>query len=51
MVRDSEPPVPEDRERREWNRLFVEGQEQKKDAMKRKHDEDIRAREALEKRQ
>jgi t-SNARE complex subunit (syntaxin) len=49
MVRDSEPPVPEDRERQERNRLFAEEQKQKKDATKRKRDEDIRAREALEK--
>jgi hypothetical protein len=50
MVRDSKPSVPEDRERREQNQLFAMGQKQKKDAMKRKQDEDIRAREALEKR-
>jgi hypothetical protein len=50
MVRDSEPPVPEDHERRERNRLFAEEQKQKKDATKRKRDEDICMREALEKR-
>jgi hypothetical protein len=49
-VRDSEPLVPEDRERREQNRLLAEKQKLKKDAMKRKRDEIIRAREALEKR-
>jgi hypothetical protein len=48
-VRDSEPPVLKDQGRREWNRLFAEGQKQK-DAAKKKHDEDVRAREALEKR-
>jgi hypothetical protein len=49
-VRDSEPPVLEDRERRERNRLLAEEQKQKKDAMKRKCDEVIRARKALERR-
>jgi hypothetical protein len=49
MVRDSKPPVPEDRERREQNHLFAEEQKQK-DATKRKLDKIVRAREALEKR-
>jgi hypothetical protein len=49
-MRDSEPPVPEDCERWERNRLLAEEQKQKKDAMKRKRDEVIRAREALERR-
>jgi hypothetical protein len=49
MVRDSEPPVPEDREWRERNRLLAKEQKLKKDATKIKHDEIIRAREALEK--
>jgi hypothetical protein len=42
-------PVLEDRERQERNCLFAEEQKQKKDTMKRKRDEVIRAREALEK--
>jgi hypothetical protein len=46
VVRDSEPPVPEDREQRERNRLLAEEQKQKKDATKRKHGEIIRARES-----
>jgi hypothetical protein len=50
MVRDSEPPVPEDHERWERNQLFTKGKKQKKDKMKRKHDENIRVTEALEKR-
>jgi hypothetical protein len=49
VVRDSEPPVPEDREQRERNRLLAEEQKQKKDAIKRKHGKFIHAREALEK--
>jgi hypothetical protein len=49
-VSDSEPLVPKDHERREQNRLFTEGQKQKKDAAKKKRDEDVHAREALEKR-
>jgi hypothetical protein len=48
-VRDSEPSVLEDRERRERNCLLAKEQKQKKDSSKRKHDETIRAREALEK--
>jgi hypothetical protein len=48
-VRDSEPPVLEDHERWERNRLLAEDQKQKKDAMKRKRDEVNRMREALEK--
>jgi hypothetical protein len=47
-VRDSEPSVLEDRERRERNCLLAKEQKQKKDSSKRKHDETIRAREALE---
>jgi hypothetical protein len=50
MVKHSEPPVPEDRKQREQNRLLVEEQKQKKDAMKRKRDNDIHTRDALEKR-
>jgi hypothetical protein len=50
VVRDFEPPVLEDHERRERNRLLAEEQKQKKDATKRKHGEIICAREALEKR-
>jgi hypothetical protein len=49
-VRDSEPPVPEDSERQERNRLLAEEQKQKKDATKMKRDEVICAREALERR-
>jgi hypothetical protein len=49
-VRDSEPPVPEDHERWERNHLLAEEQKQKKDATKRRRDETIRVREALEKR-
>jgi t-SNARE complex subunit (syntaxin) len=49
MVRDFEPSVLEDRERWERNRLLVEEQKMKKDAMKRKCDEIICMREALEK--
>jgi hypothetical protein len=49
MVRDSEPPVLEDCEWWERNRLLAEEQKHKKDATKRKHNEVIRAREALEK--
>jgi hypothetical protein len=49
-VRDSEPLVPEDHERWERNQLFTEGQKQKMDAVKKKRDEDVRTREALEKR-
>jgi hypothetical protein len=49
-VRDSEPLVPEDHEWWEQNRLLAEEQKLKKDATKRKRDEIIRAREALEKR-
>jgi hypothetical protein len=48
VAKDSEPPVPEDRERWERNRLLVEGQKQKKDATKRKRDKTIHMREALE---
>jgi hypothetical protein len=47
-VRDSEPPVLEDHEPRERNRLLAEEQKQKKDATKRKHGETIHARQALE---
>jgi hypothetical protein len=50
MVRDSEPSVPEDHEWQEQNWLFAKGQKQKKDATKKKCNEDIRVREALEKR-
>jgi hypothetical protein len=50
MVRDSEPPVLEDHERREQNHLLAKEQKMKKDAMKRKRDEIIHVREALEKR-
>jgi hypothetical protein len=50
VVRDSEPPVPKDQGRRERNRLFAEGQKQKKDTVNKKHNEDVRTREALEKR-
>jgi hypothetical protein len=50
VVKDSEPSVPEDHERRERNRLLVEEQKQKMDATKRKHGETLRVREALEKR-
>jgi hypothetical protein len=50
MVKHSEPPVLEDHKQRERNHLLVEEQKQKKDATKRKHDENIRAKEALEKR-
>jgi hypothetical protein len=49
VVKDSEPPVLEDRERRERNHLLAEGQKQKKDAAKRKCGETIHVREALEK--
>jgi hypothetical protein len=51
MVRDFEPPVLVDHERWERNQLFTEGQKQKKDETKRKRDEGIHMREALEKRQ
>jgi hypothetical protein len=50
MVRDSEPLILEDHEWREQNRLFAKGQKQKKDETKRKRNEDILTREALEKR-
>jgi hypothetical protein len=50
VVRDSEPPILEGQGRRERNRLFAEGQKQKKDAVKKKHNEDVRAMEALKKR-
>jgi hypothetical protein len=49
VVKDSKPPVPEDHEWRERNRLLAEGQKQKKDAAKRKCGETIHMREALEK--
>jgi hypothetical protein len=50
MVKHSEPPVLEDREQQERNRLFAEEQKWKKDAMKRKCDENIRVKDGLEKR-
>jgi hypothetical protein len=50
VVRDSEPPVPEDQGQREQNRLFTEGYKWKKDTAKKKRNEDVCAREALEKR-
>jgi hypothetical protein len=50
VVRDFEPSVPEDQGRWEQNRLFAEGQKQKKDVAKKKRNEDICVREALEKR-
>jgi hypothetical protein len=43
-VRNSEPPVLEDREWRERNRLLNEEQKQKKDATMRKRDEVIHSR-------
>jgi hypothetical protein len=49
VVRDFEPPVSEDRERWERNRLLAKEQKQKKDATKRKCSEAIHTREALEK--
>jgi hypothetical protein len=49
VVRDSEPLVPEDQGWRERNWLFAEGQKHKKDAAKKKRNEDVRVREALEK--
>jgi hypothetical protein len=48
-VRHSEPLVLEDCEQRERNRLLAEEQKRKKDAVKRKHDKSMHARDALEK--
>jgi hypothetical protein len=48
-VKDSEPLVPEDRERWERNRLLAEEQKQNKDATKRTRGKTLRTREALEK--
>jgi hypothetical protein len=49
MVKHSKPPFPKDREQREWNHLLAEERKRKKDSTKRKHDENIRAKDALEK--
>jgi hypothetical protein len=50
MVKHSKPSVPEDREQRERNHLLAEEKKRKKDATKRKRDNNIHAKDALEKR-